>query len=378
MKIATLKQLHHTYKEPSVFGRYIHNDTLKHWLSQMPSILKKEQLGISVEGRKIISLSMGTGPTNILMWSQMHGNESTTTKAVIDLLNVLGAGTPFSISVLKRCTIKIIPILNPDGAKAYTRFNANKVDLNRDAQQLSQPESKILKALFDQFKPDYCFNLHDQRSIFGAGAHNKSATVSFLAPAADAELSVTPNRKKAMALIVAMNKYLQEQIPGQVGTYDDAYNNNCVGDAFQLIAPTILFEAGHFEQDYQRERTREFIFQSLVVALNQLITSEFSEEGFESYFEIPRNEKCFYDLIIRNTDQQDIAVQFEEQLVGHQIDFVPKISKIGKLDTVFGHRELQAHNQQVLSENQEMLKEGIAIVFVMLNNEKIALKPKFN
>jgi murein tripeptide amidase MpaA len=38
-------------------------------------------------------------------------------------------------------------MLNPDGAKTYTRENANKVDLNRDSQDLTQPESKILRKL---------------------------------------------------------------------------------------------------------------------------------------------------------------------------------------------------------------------------------------
>jgi hypothetical protein len=49
----------------------------------------------------------------------------------------------------------------------YTRLNANEVDLNRDSQNLTQPESKVLREIFDLFQPHYCFNLHDQRTIFG-------------------------------------------------------------------------------------------------------------------------------------------------------------------------------------------------------------------
>ena len=52
-------------------------------------------------------------------------------------------------------------MVNPDGAKLYTRVNANEVDLNRDSVNLSQPESKVLRNVFEEFKPDYCFNLHD-------------------------------------------------------------------------------------------------------------------------------------------------------------------------------------------------------------------------
>jgi hypothetical protein len=44
-------------------------------------------------------------------------------------------------------------------------LNANEVDLNRDSQNLTQPESKVLREIFDLFQPHYCFNLHDQRTI---------------------------------------------------------------------------------------------------------------------------------------------------------------------------------------------------------------------
>src|SRR5690606_25096737 len=114
--------------------------------------------------------------------------ESTTTKAVFDLLNLFAYSKEDDVkAILENCTIGIIPMLNPDGARMYTRLNANHIDLNRDAQNLTQPESKILKACFDDFKPDFCFNLHGQRTIFSAGFTNKPATVSFLAPAQDVD-----------------------------------------------------------------------------------------------------------------------------------------------------------------------------------------------
>src|SRR5690606_37336030 len=122
----------------------------------------------------------------------------------------------FVHQLLKNCTIGIIPMLNPDGSRAYTRLNANQVDLNRDAQSLTQPESIILKKCFEDFKPDFCFNLHGQRTIFSAGLTNKPATVSFLSPAQDEACSITDTRKKAMDVIVKMNENLQKQIPGQV------------------------------------------------------------------------------------------------------------------------------------------------------------------
>jgi len=50
---------------------------------------------------------------------------TTTTKALSDLFNSL-SDTRLS-DILKYCTLFIIPILNPDGALAYTRLNANNI-----------------------------------------------------------------------------------------------------------------------------------------------------------------------------------------------------------------------------------------------------------
>jgi len=66
------------------------------------------------------------GSKKKFMWSQLHGNESTTTKALFDVLNILKEKNEFSKTILEQCTIKIIPMLNPDGARFYTRLNANE------------------------------------------------------------------------------------------------------------------------------------------------------------------------------------------------------------------------------------------------------------
>src|SRR5690606_12479993 len=117
---------------------------------------------------------------------------------------------------LREYTFYVFPILNPDGARNYTRENANGVDLNRDAQALSQKESQCLRNAFEELKPSLCLNLHDQRSIYGF-ENGKPATVSFLSPAADNKRTLTDARIVAMRHIVAINKILQTHIPGQVG-----------------------------------------------------------------------------------------------------------------------------------------------------------------
>ena len=143
-----------------------------------------------------------------------------------------------------------------------------------------------------------------------------------------------------MEVIVAINNNLQSIIPNQVAIYDDAFNLNCVGDTFQsLNVPTILFEAGHYKRDYSRDTTREFMFQSLLVAIQYIATNSVSGEGYEPYLTIPQNKKLFYDVIIRNAlfnhygeeRIKDIAIQYQEVLVDTTIEFIPKVEKIANL-----------------------------------------------
>lgn len=378
MQERQLKTLFKSYKETSLFGRYIYTDSILNLLKSNSVKSYVSTIGKSVNQEDIYSITIGSGSKKILMWSQMHGNESTTTKAIFDLLNTLMASEHVSKFILEACTLCIIPILNPDGAKAYTRLNANNIDLNRDAQELSQPESKALKQVFNKFKPDYCFNLHDQRTIYSAGNTNNPATVSFLAPAQDADCTITDTRKVAMEIISVMNSNLQQQIPDQVGVYDDAFNINCVGDTFQsLDTPTILFEAGHFQKDYDREVTREYIFQSLLIAIHYIAKQQhITGEHYKDYLKIPENQKLFYDIIIRSALNRDIGILYKEVLKNGSIDFVPTIEKISNLNACFAHKEIDARGFEVLTGDGNVLSEESENDFVFINNENFSLKLK--
>jgi len=344
-------------KEESVIGRYVTHGQITDYVSKVTSDFWVDDIGKSVEGKSIKAITLGSGPKKILMWSQMHGNESTTTKAVLDLINFLRTNDEDAQEILENCTLKIIPMLNPDGANTYTRTNANGVDLNRDAKDLTQPESRILRQIFDTFQPDYCFNLHDQRTIYSVGGTKKPATISFLAPAFDAERNSSVSRIKSMALIYQMTDVLQELIPGQVGRYDDAFNPNCVGDTFQMLeTSTVLFEAGHYPGDYQREKTRKYIFMALLTALESLAKFGLKEFAPHLYTDIPENGKLFYDVIVRNVDiikpslrpNDAIGILYKEILLEGEIWFQPQIEKIGNLDSHFGHEEYDCKNLQNL------------------------------
>jgi hypothetical protein len=117
------------------------------------------------------------------------------------------------------------------------------------------------------------------------------------------------------------------------------------------------------------------VFQSLIVSLDYISTKLIKGDAYKSYFDIPQNEKLFFDIIIRNSKEQDVAIQFSERLVGNRIVFVPKIEKISDLSDFFGHREIDANGYEVFGEDRTTLEVGSEIDFVTINNEKFSIKP---
>ena len=134
--------------EKELSGRYITYQMITPLLDKYP-FDEVIYLGSSVKGIPINLYRVGKGNKKILLWSQMHGNESTTTKALFDVLLRLQ-----TINILSELSIYCIPQLNPDGAELFTRVNFNNVDLNRDAHELTQPESKCLRKAYNLVQPD--------------------------------------------------------------------------------------------------------------------------------------------------------------------------------------------------------------------------------
>nr|WP_315222626.1 M14 family metallopeptidase [uncultured Flavobacterium sp.] len=346
-----LEELFSQYKEQSIKGRYITLDHIQPLLDRLNTNNQVKIIGKSVLDKPIYSYQIGTGTTRIYMWSQMHGDESTTTKALFDFINFLNGDSEDAQKMLKTFTFYAIPMLNPDGAKLYTRENANVIDLNRDAQNLTQPESKLLRQIFEEFQPHYCFNLHDQRTIYAVGDTKMPATVSFLAPAYNEERDINDSRLKAINLIAGINDVLKKYIPGQIGRFSDAFNFNCTGDTFQFLgAPTILFEAGHFPDDYQRETTRKLIFFSLLSAFRILSENDLVDNRINDYLNISQNKVLFYDFMYKNIKINydgieiitNFVAQYKEELIENEIHFNAYIIEVGELENYYGHYEYDA------------------------------------
>ena len=345
-----------------LFGRRLVYKQISPILKNLPTDFNLKKLGNSFEGLPINSVKIGNGKIKIMLWSQMHGNESTGTKAIFDFFNFLANPKhliDIQQTILQKCTILFLPMLNPDGAQTYTRVNAQKIDLNRDVIDLKAPESNVLQSVLKEFNPQYCFNLHDQRTIFSVGKNNDTATISFLAPSVDETRLITEGRKETMRVIVAIQKLLLKIIPNNIGRYTDEFYPTATGDNFQKAGyNTILIESGHYKNDYDREISRKFTFISILQGLYS-IANGLDCISYKPYFKIPNNEKFYLDLIIKNATFQskktDIGILYKEILKDNTLIFEPNIERFDDLSN-YNANTIIDKNNLIFKNNNEVIE----------------------
>ncbi|SEM83703.1 Zinc carboxypeptidase [Chryseobacterium taichungense] len=342
---------------PNFPYRYISPEKLFSYLQTNYSDYIQE-IGTSYLEKPLYQFSIGNGNINVLAWSQMHGNESNATHAMLDLLFTLDKASVLKAELFDKIKLDFIFMLNPDGSEKWTRLNASEIDLNRDFHNEASKEIIILKETVLKKKYDYALNLHEQRTIFTTdGIH--PATLSFLAPSENVERTVTENRKKCMAVIADIYNHLKEIIPNQIGRYSDEFYPTSTGDNFiKAGMPTILFEGGHFVDDYTRKGTRKYYTIALYYALKAIGELNSSTENWETYLEIPENKETHYDIIYRNvklnTDHEcvlDIAVQYAEikEEEKDDISFIPFVKEVGDVKKRKGWQEIDCTGKRFVS-----------------------------
>lgn len=343
-------------QNPNFPNRYISPEKLFFFLQTNLGDYINE-IGKSYLGKPVYQLTIGNGDINIIAWSQMHGNESNATHAVLDLFTTLDKAPDLKAELFSKIKLDFIFMLNPDGSERWTRLNASDIDLNRDFHNEASKEIKLLKEAVAKKKYDYALNLHEQRTIFTTdGIH--PATLSFLAPSENVERTITENRKKCMAVIASVYGKLKELIPNQIGRYSDEFYPASTGDNFiKAGMPTILFEGGHFIDDYTRAETRKYYTIALYYALSAMTELNSGTEGWEAYLEIPENKETHYDIIYRNvklnTDHEcvlDIAVQYRElkEEGRDEISFIPFVMEVGDVKKRKGWKEIDCTNKKFI------------------------------
>jgi hypothetical protein len=352
-----LYQAYEKYKEQKITDRRFKHDDIEDILDQY---LDKEwvtikTVGKSIEGRNINLVSLGNGPTQVLLWSQMHGDEPTATMALMDILQFFdkaeGDLAVLRDQLLENISIHMLPMLNPDGAERFQRRNALNVDLNRDALRLENPETKTLKRIRDSLDAEWGFNLHDQNRYYGAGMANNIASISFLAPAYNYEKEVNGVRGKSMQLIVAMNEMLQDYIPNKVAKYSDDFEPRAFGDNMQKWGTsTILIESGGLEGDREKQELRKLHFMIIVGAFEAIANKRYESKSKLNYELIPFNESnLFHDLLLRKVNVSklgktyvlDLAFRYNEiEYDEHRKYYLDSsIRDIGDLSTAYAYDE---------------------------------------
>jgi len=262
---------------------------------------RMEEVGRSAEGRPLRHVAWGEGPVGVLLWSQMHGDESTASMALTDLFRFLGEHPdhPLVRGLRESISLHFLPVMNPDGAARFQRRSAHGIDLNRDARALATPEARALKELRDRLEPDFGFNLHDQGVGYRAGNSTRGTAIALLAPPFNQEREVNPVRRRAMEVAAVMRVALEPYLAGHMARWDDTFNPRAFGDLMTFWGTsTILVESGGWEGDPEKQFLRKLNFLGLLAALEVIGDGSYAGVDTALYSDLPENGRPIGDLLI--------------------------------------------------------------------------------
>ncbi len=302
-------------------------------------------IGYSFTGKEIIVLEFGTGSFQIGAWCGMHGNETTAIRAIDKIFNTSQYENRLQ-EIVETITFSCILCLNPDGAEAYTRENAQGIDINRDFHNKETPEMVLLQKFVLEHKPIFklLLNLHDQRSIFHIGP--LPASLSILAPSYNHEMEINETRLKAMERIAAAMKLLPMDTHPYISRFTDEYYPTATGDNFTALGfPTVLIESGHDVLSYERNLSTDILVEMIVGIFSSV--NEHIQNFKDVYNQIKENETNACDELITDVKiigddfnyNCELGLYFKEVLKSERegvIDLVPVLHKKSQLNKQLG------------------------------------------
>ncbi len=130
-------------------------------------------LGQSVQGTDLTMTVLRGGPESVLVIGGVHGSEPTSVDVAEGLLELLRREP----GLARGKTVAILPNANPDGYAKRSRFNANRIDVNRNfaaknfkpAMQaglrsgtapLTEPESRAIVRAIEMTNPKLLISIH--------------------------------------------------------------------------------------------------------------------------------------------------------------------------------------------------------------------------
>lgn len=321
-----------------------------------PAGLELQGIGNSYEGRSIYSVTMGTGPTRVFAWSQMHGNEPTHTAVLLDLIDLLQRSPQKQIckDILSECTLLMVPMLNPDGAERYIRRTAQDIDMNRDALHLATPEGRLLRKLVEDFKPDFAFNLHNQQAGTSVDG-KKAAAVSLLVPPIDEPDTQTEWTERAKQVAGIFRNAIEPHCKGMISRYDADYMPRCFGEwVQQQKVSTITLEAGGWST-VDTGPLVQLHFVGFINALEAIANGCYVSVDVADYNSLPRSsDQYLFDVIVRDAkivpgDEHkpfaaDLGINFTVQEDRVPVERGGRIDDFGDLCVTSGKTEYAGDN----------------------------------
>ncbi len=128
------------------------------------------QLGISLDGRPIDCLEMGTGQKPVWLFARQHPGESMAEWWMEGALDMLTDPTNVHARrLLAECRLYIVPNMNPDGSfRGHLRTNAVGTNLNREwhaPSAESSPEVLCVRNRMDETGVAFAMDVHGDEAI---------------------------------------------------------------------------------------------------------------------------------------------------------------------------------------------------------------------
>lgn len=127
-----------------------------------PGLITVTEEGKSSEGRSLFLVRLNRGGPKatfrVFFYAQQHGDEVSGKDAQLCLIRAI-AEQPDLLP--EDVDLHLMPMVNPDGAEAYKRFNGAGADLNRDHLLLAQPETRALHQVARRILPHLAVDSHE-------------------------------------------------------------------------------------------------------------------------------------------------------------------------------------------------------------------------
>ncbi|MCB9760941.1 MAG: DUF2817 domain-containing protein [Alphaproteobacteria bacterium] len=164
------------YRDPDAMA-----DALARLAADHPDRAELVQLGLSREGRPVVALRLG--PPGAPRWRVLgahHGDEPPSAELALAVAEALLTDTPPFDGLLDDREVWVVPVVNPDGLAAGSRYNADDVDLNRNygyqwssttfgagPAPFSEPETRAVRTLALRSPPAAGLSLHTGETNIG-------------------------------------------------------------------------------------------------------------------------------------------------------------------------------------------------------------------